>query len=47
MDHQNEFKLARLIIMLDLLRDELFEELLKSKGSQAHIILRTIQNKPF
>jgi hypothetical protein len=37
--------LARLIILLDLLRDELYEELLLRKGHQAHCILRTIQNK--
>lgn len=45
MENEEDLLLARLIILLDLLRDELYEELLLRKGHQAHCILRTIQNK--
>lgn len=41
---ENEIKLAKKIVRLDLLRDELYEELLKSLGSRAPELLRRIQN---
>ncbi|MEH7442163.1 hypothetical protein V7201_07455 [Bacillus sp. JJ1122] len=37
--------LAKLIVLLDVMRDELYEELLKSRGNQAQIILRSVQNE--
>jgi hypothetical protein len=39
-----EVQLAEKIIQLDLLRDELYEELLKTYGLRAQEFLRTIQN---
>jgi len=45
MKNQNDLSLAQLIVLLDVLRDELYEELLKSRGNQAQIILRSIQNE--
>jgi hypothetical protein len=45
MGQQNELSLAQLIVLLDVLRDELYEELLKKRGNQAQIILRSVQNK--
>ncbi|MEH7885221.1 hypothetical protein V7654_12980 [Bacillus sp. JJ1609] len=45
MKFQNDFSLAQLIVLLDVLRDELYEELLKSRGNQAQIILRSVQNE--
>jgi hypothetical protein len=39
-----EFKLAEKIIQLDLLRDELYEELLKTYGWKAQDFLRAVQN---
>jgi hypothetical protein len=44
MKNQNDLSLAQLIVLLDVLRDELYEELLKSRGNQAQIILRSVQN---
>jgi hypothetical protein len=41
---KDEIKLAQKIVRLDLLRDELYEELLKSLGSRAPELLRRIQN---
>jgi hypothetical protein len=41
---KNEINLAQKIVRLDLLREELYEELLKTLGSQAHELLRRIQN---
>lgn len=41
---KNEVKLAEKIVQLDLLRDELYEELLKIAGSRAPELLRKIQN---
>jgi hypothetical protein len=38
-------KLAQLIILVDLFRDELYEELLKRHGNQANEILRAVQNE--
>ncbi|WP_335376159.1 hypothetical protein [Bacillus sp. JJ1122] len=45
MKYQNELSLAKLIVLLDVMRDELYEELLKSRGNQAQIILRSVQNE--
>ncbi|MGA9228222.1 MAG: hypothetical protein WB217_17875 [Mesobacillus sp.] len=45
MKNQNDLSLAQLIVLLDVLRDELYEELLKSRGNQAQIILRSVQNE--
>lgn len=39
-----EINLARKIIHLDLLREELYEELLRTLGSRAPELLRRIQN---
>ncbi|MDQ0413185.1 hypothetical protein [Mesobacillus subterraneus] len=44
MVRQKELDLAKLIVMLDLFRDQLFEQLLKKEGMQAMEILRKIQN---
>jgi len=44
MFRQNDIKLAQAIIELDLLRDELYEELVKTLGSQAFELLRKLQN---
>ncbi len=41
---KDEIKLAKKIVRLDLLRDELYEELLKTLGSRAPELLRRIQN---
>lgn len=41
---KNEIKLAEKIVRLDLLRDELYEELLKTLGSRASELIRRIQN---
>jgi hypothetical protein len=45
MSQQKELKLAQLIVQLDLLRDELYEELLNRLGNIAHALLRAVQNK--
>lgn len=39
-----EFQLAQQIIQLDIKRDELYEELMILIGSQAHELLRALQN---
>lgn len=46
MKNGREFQLAEKIIQLDLLRDELYEELLKTFGSRTHEFLRAVQNRP-
>ena len=45
MKNRNGLELAHLIIMIDLFRDELYEELLKRHGKQALELLRTAQNE--
>ncbi|MFT9597311.1 hypothetical protein [Mesobacillus sp.] len=47
MEKQNTSDLAQLIIMIDLFRDELYEELLKRHGKHALEILRAAQNETF
>jgi len=42
-----EVQLAERIIQLDLLRDELYEELLKVYGWKAQDFLRAVQNSQF
>jgi hypothetical protein len=44
MVEKNEINLAKKIVRLDLLRDELYEELSRSLGSRAQELLRLIQN---
>lgn len=44
MYRKNEINLAKKIVRLDLLREELYEELLKNLGSRAPELLRRIQN---
>jgi hypothetical protein len=44
MYQKNEINLARKIVRLDLLREELYEELLKVLGSRAPELLRKVQN---
>lgn len=44
MKHKREITLAQQILILDRLRDELFEELLAALGSNAHEFLRQLQN---
>ncbi|WP_176167355.1 hypothetical protein [Mesobacillus jeotgali] len=44
MDRQSGTDLARLIVVIDLFRDQLYEEFLRKNGSQALEILRNIQN---
>jgi hypothetical protein len=44
MYRKNEINLAKKIVRLDLLREELYEELLKTLGSRASELLRRIQN---
>lgn len=44
MKYQKDLSLAQLIVLLDVLRDELYEELLKNEGNKAQIILRSVQN---
>jgi hypothetical protein len=39
-----DIKLAERILQLDKLRDELYEELMKTMGSQASDLLRRLQN---
>ena len=46
MKNEKEIRLAEQIIQLDLLRDELYEELLRTFGCRAHEFLRAIQNRP-
>jgi hypothetical protein len=47
MKNTREVELAEKIIQLDLLRDELYEELLKSYGLKAPEFLRAVQNSHF
>ena len=44
MAHRNEIKLAEKILQLDKLRDELYEELMKTMGSKGNELLRRLQN---
>ena len=44
MDKKKEVLLAEQIIQLDLLRDQLYEELLEALGSKAPAFLRAVQN---
>ena len=44
MYQKNEIKLAETIIFLDLLRDELYEQLMIAIGAQANELLRSVQN---
>lgn len=44
MDQRNALSLAKQIIELDLLRDEILENLLQLVGEQAHDLLRKVQN---
>jgi hypothetical protein len=44
MYNKNEIILAKKILQLDRLRDELYEELMKIIGSQTHDLLRRLQN---
>jgi hypothetical protein len=44
MKNETEFLLAQKIIQLDLLRDELYEELLSALGRRAPEFLRAVQN---
>lgn len=45
MKNTREVQLAERIIQLDLLRDELYEELLITFGWRAQEFLRAVQNK--
>jgi hypothetical protein len=45
MYRKNDIQLAAKIVKLDLLRDELYEELMKQLGSNAQELLRKIQNQ--
>lgn len=45
MREEREVKLAQLIVLLDVLRDELYEELMQALGKQAPELLRAVQNK--
>ncbi|MCM3575254.1 MULTISPECIES: hypothetical protein [Mesobacillus] len=47
MESRNGLELAQLIIMVDLFRDELYEELLKRHGNDAFELLRTAQNETY
>lgn len=44
MYQKKEITLAETIILLDKLRDELYEELMIQLGARANELLRTIQN---
>lgn len=44
MYRKTDITLAKKIIQLDKLRDELYEELMKKLGSKACELLRTLQN---
>ncbi|CAH0344762.1 hypothetical protein [Bacillus sp. CECT 9360] len=45
MEQRKEILLAQKIIQLDILRDQLYEELIKTLGSRGHELLRIMQNK--
>ncbi|MCM3121613.1 MULTISPECIES: hypothetical protein [unclassified Mesobacillus] len=47
MDGQKEMGLAQLIVMVDLFRDELYEQLLEKEGMRDLEILREVQNDYF
>ncbi|WP_053361654.1 hypothetical protein [Bacillus sp. FJAT-27251] len=47
MKNETEFQLAQKIIQLDLLRNELYEELLSALGRRAPEFLRPVQNNFF
>ncbi|WP_170169152.1 hypothetical protein [Mesobacillus subterraneus] len=42
---KDDFTLAHLLVFLDLLRDEIYEELLKKHGNEAIELLRNVQNE--
>lgn len=44
MYQKEAIKLAETILRLDQLRDELYEELMKTMGSRANELLRALQN---
>lgn len=44
MEHEKALALAKEIVHLDLLRDEMWEKLIAMTGSRAHEILRAVQN---
>lgn len=44
MYQKNEIKMAEKIIQLDLLRDQLYEELMRMIGNGAPELLRKVQN---
>ena len=44
LDEQNAKEIAKMILLLDLLRDELYEQLLNKNGSQGALLLRDLQN---
>ncbi|MCH6265579.1 hypothetical protein, partial [Neobacillus citreus] len=44
MNQKNSIRLAKTILLLDKLRDELYEELMKNLGSRGHELLRKLQN---
>ncbi|WP_284037289.1 hypothetical protein [Neobacillus sp. 114] len=44
MNQKNSVRLAKTILLLDQLRDELYEELMKNLGSRGHELLRRLQN---
>lgn len=44
MYQKKDVTLAETIILLDQLRDELYEELMNALGAKAHELLRSIQN---
>ncbi len=46
MKNGRELQLAERIIQLDLLRDELYEELMETLGNRTHEFLRAVQNRP-
>jgi hypothetical protein len=43
-EEQNAMEIAKMILLLDRLRDELYEQLLNTNGNQGHLILRALQN---
>ena len=47
MNRKSQMDLAHLIVMIDLFRDELYEQLLKKEGIRAVEILREVQNDYF
>lgn len=44
MNQKNSVRLAKTILLLDQLRDELYEELMKNLGPSGHELLRRLQN---